>query len=452
MEYVTVLNIAILTLDIRAWYRRPDSIYLFFKFCFSLIIGFGILFLQLMNATVGYKFVLPDLGGMELCYLIGYVGIITGSRLGIWTYLLLTGSQRPGIALPFGEPEAVRGRYGLYSLGIISMLAVVLYVGVTGFSFGQGSYEARYEDAQGMGIILRLFPAFLPFAAYKLTVAKSPREFWRSALVLVGFTFVMLIALEGYRQLMISAALLTVIIALKRKYVPLWVQLAIAVSALPALVSLSFLRYGGEVQAAGFTDPLTRIFYYIQGDLFPLDAPIRIIQWCDIRDCPGLEVFWNHLTLLVPRFLWPDKPAILLDAAGYYTQIVIAYNRALTLSATIIGEGFLIGSFGAIFAICVISGWLARILSVWMDRSTGMIKFILLANVPMGFFWVREGLENGILRTIFILAFLGIGTLTAPITKAILSAVPIRPRATRGGNRNVIPSVPAPNRPSPSPT
>jgi|GEM_PF-3081453 WzyE protein. len=423
MEFLTGLNVIIFLYDAVAFYRKPDSIYLFLKLCFSFIIGVGVLFLQVMVATVGYKFEVRDLEVIQQLFLLGYLALVSGA----WVTSKAAGLMMPSTrrAPQFAQGPSARGskltQSGLHALALASLFSVAAYVALNGLSFGQGSYEDRYKDAQGMGILLRLFPAFLPYAAYRLVVAKDRSEFIRVAAVAMLFTGFMYIALEGYRQILIAALLITLVIALKRRFLPAPLVAVTALLALPGVIGLSFLRYIGESSAVTFQDPIVAAFYYTQGDLFPIDAPLRTFWWCSARECPGWGPFLNHFTHLIPRAIWPEKPDIQFDAAGYYTQVIIGYYRNVTLSSTIFSEAIMIGGYWAVPMFMFVSGVLAKLFSIWADRATGIMRFILLSNVYIGFFWIREGLENGLLRIIFAVIFLLIALLLAPLVATLPS-------------------------------
>jgi len=417
MEYLSVLNVVLLLRDGKAFYRDPTSTLEFLRFCLSFIIGFGIVFLQLMDATVGYKFQVMDLDVIQGMYLTGYASLLIGSLAGA---LFLRLFPKRIVPIPFGAPEQVSpaAKTALYSLATLSVAAVMVYVAVTGLSFGSSSYESRYTDAQGMGILLRLFPAFLPFLTYRLCIAKTRAEYVRVSVVGLLYTAFMYIALDGYRQILIAAFCLTLLLGLKRGYFKGWVLIGCFVAMVPALVGLSFLRYSGDEGGATFTDPIIAALYYLQGDLFPIDAPLRTYWWCHYNECPGATPFMSHFLHLVPRFLWPEKPDILLDSAGYYTQVIVGYSRMVTLSSTILSEAIMIGGLGAVPLIFFFSGFLARAFTILTERANGALKFILLSNVWIGFFWIREGLENGLLRIFFAFVFFAMGVLIAAVFRS----------------------------------
>ena len=109
----------------------------------------------------------------------------------------------------------------------------------------------------------------------------------------------------------------------------------------------------------------------------------------------------------IPRVVLPDKPEIMLDSAGYYTQIVLDYPRAVTRSSTIVSEGLMIyGSLGVI-AICFVSGLFSRTLDYVMSSSqTTALYYIFYSQIYMAFFWIREGFQNGLYRVIIMLVLL----------------------------------------------
>ena len=413
MAAVYFINLFLMALDARDAIRCPRSIYIFTRLFYSLVIGCGILFVDLMSRTVGYKFVIRDLAVLEAYFLSGYALIRIGSALirflslAVQRFLLPRRHGRAGIA---ESPFALRGAQ---ALAMLSILSLTVYVGINGFSFGSSSYTQRYTDAAGMGLIILFFPAALPYAAYILTKAPSRISFASAALILLLYNLVIFFVLHGYRQILIGSTLLVVMIALSRNFIGAR-HVALAGVTLPLLsIGLSFLRYSGE-SASPFVSSLEAAMYYIQGDIFPVDAPLRIMQYCSYSDCPGPSVVMNHLYKFVPRQIWPDKPAILMDSAGYYTQAIIGYGRFLTLSATILGEAILLDNLAFFVILMVLTGGVTRLLSEISDSTAGtLIYYVLISNLYMGFFIVREGLAEGVNRIIVIVVYYIIGLFCA---------------------------------------
>jgi oligosaccharide repeat unit polymerase len=385
-----------------------------------------------MEAVVGYKFELRDLDVIEYYYLAGYTSILLGGAAFSGVKFAL-GNAMQGSVVSRGQAQETSKmtQHALYGLATASFLSMMLYTLQHGITFGSRGYESRYEDAAGNGIFLILFPTFLPLMAFGLSNAKSKSVYVSYSLIALLWAFWTFLILNGYRQILIATILLIAIVAIKRKYLSSRSILALGCTVLPAfVVGLSFLRYVGEASNSPFASNMQAAFYYIQGDLFPVDAVLKSYWYCNYVNCPGSSVIYNHLLRFIPRAIWTDKPDFMLDAAGYYTRAVVGYERNVTLSPTIVGEAILAGGWNTFLIITFAAGFITQLCTAWLNRSVGVFKYLLLANVYMGFFWVREGFSNGIYRIIAIFLFYAMGVILAPFVGSILEVLrpPTKPR------------------------
>jgi hypothetical protein len=413
-----LINGPLLALSARRFARAPLSFYAIFELSFHFVLGIGIPFLQLMNDTIGYKFSVDELPLVELQYLLGCI-VIIATR---WLWLRIEYSPRPAHAPP---SEALPA--SLYVLAGLSAVSLIAFAANAGVSFGTQSYTIRYDNSSGQGLLLLFFPAFLPLTAYLLLQARSRLRFCAVALGALIYSGLTTIVLSGYRQLLIAAVMLVLTIGIVRRiFPPIKTLLGGAIGAMALLIGLSFVRYSGEYSSP-FGSTGQAAMYYVQGDLFPIDAIIRTREYCSSNLCPGISVFFQHLLLhFAPRFLWSDKPQFALDAAGFYTRIIVGYPRNVTLSATVAGEGILVaGTVGYTIILCL-SVLLTSILDRCSQRTSGFARYVLASQSYLGFFLVREGLEDAVARTIVTFIYIVIGIFAA----AILTAAPRSRRTT----------------------
>ena len=419
------INFILFGLEAAFFIRSPYSIWNFLRFCYALILGVGINFVVLMDEFVGYKFRLYDLDVIQRYYLLGYGCMWIGFAA---TYFFIRSIREIGSFNPstsgqkFLQSQRVT-KHGLRWLMALSVFASLAYLAKTGLSFGQGSYQSRYNDAEGSGIFLLFIPAFLPWAAYILNRAEKKIEFYIISLMVLAYAAGTFVLLHGYRQLLIASILLTIVLGVRKGILNRGVIL-IAIARYPIIViGLTFIRYASE-QSTPFADQFTASLYYIQGDLFPIDAPLRTYWFCHDGGniCPGFQVFSDHLTKFLPRVFFPDKPLIAMDAAGFYTQQIVGYGRQLTLSSTILSEALMMQSIVKFSAIFVASGVICAGLQAFLRYSSGrtILFYVVLSNLYMGFFWVREGLEDALNRLIIMGVYVVIGFVAGRIHDAVV--------------------------------
>ncbi len=306
--------------------------------------------------------------------------------------------------------------YGLLGLAMLSFLSVTIFAAVNGTSLGQTSYESRYEASQGMGFLTLFFTAFLPYMIYRLYKVKNSKT-PRTSIAKISFCFILYgvfiyVILNGYRQILMAQLLLVVIFALSLKLVSRKTfYIGIFVLFPVFLTALAFIRYLGE-DGGVFSSPMEAAFYYVQGDLFPVDAILKTKVYLETHVAPGMSVFFEHFLRLVPRFLYPEKPEFLNNASGYYTNVIVGYERGVTLSPTLVSEGLLVSGYLGVFIILFCSAILCRVYDLVLFNTKSTLVFcVFLSFVYMGFFIVREGLQAGAYRIIVMLVFLCIAWL-----------------------------------------
>lgn len=396
--HITAATSIWLTFD--RFYKDPFSIFNFSALCYSIILLGGISVVLLSDSAFGYKM---PISGLRWVFVDAALGLLAMQLIHSALTLLFPHRSESSRALSSAN------YFALATLAALSIGSLLLFAAANGISLGQTDYEHRYEAARGWGPLIIFFPAFLPFFFYRVSQSQGLAGFlwWSTAITLVGLGtyFVM----SGYRQVLIGAVILCCCVAIERKYIKKWHFLPGIGLFFSLLIALSFLRYAGDsAGSSAFDNPWIAAFYYIQGDVFPVDAPLKIREFYAAHtDPPGLDVVLNHLFKLVPRAFWPDKPLILLDAAGFYTQHVVGYARGVTLSPTVLGEGYLVGGTAGFYFAVLCGSALAWL----MDRMRLMSSagFYLFGSfIYGGFFFIREGFSELLLRALFAVAFFGI--------------------------------------------
>jgi oligosaccharide repeat unit polymerase len=379
------------------FHRDPFSIFRFSAFCYAVVLLGGVSVVLIGDALFGFKMPINSIRLIFVDCLIGLL-IIHAARAG----MALVFGNRPAGAVALQSDQ----RWAMGALAAISVLSITIFAAANGVSFGQTDYEYRYEAARGWGPLIMLMPAFLPFAFYAIFNSKSFLSYVVISLSAMAIGLFTYFVLSGYRQIFIGTVIATCCVAMHRNYIKIWHLIPGLAAFFAFIIGLSFLRYSGDSGAADFDSIGIAAFYYIQGDVFPIDAPMKIREYYDFFGTPpGVDVMFNHILKIVPRALWHDKPLILLDAAGFYTQHVVGYARGVTLSPTMLGEGYLVGGSIAFYVSCLLGSAVLYLLDLFRTRGGRAAFYFVGSCVYGGFFFVREGFSELVLRAFFILAF-----------------------------------------------
>jgi antigen polymerase len=401
-KMIYIINFLIFFFDFNFLKNRPFSLFVISFFCFQLIVGVGVPFVELMDRLVGYKMPLNGLFTVELYYLTFSVVFL----LTFWVMGLLFESA----GVDFQAKNLTRDPYdkpALMCLAIFAAACAFLYIAMTGLNFGSSGYESRYEEARGVGFLIIFFPAFMPFMVSKFIDIDKKGDYFRNIFLWVLVGFFTYVVLQGYRQILIAVILFIGLFLLNRNFFSTKVLFLGVFLLMPlVLVGLSFLRYAGESDSA-FSSPLEAAFYFIQGDLFPVDAILKTSIYLEQYSAPGMSVFWEHFYRFIPRFIMEDKPEILMNAAGFYTLEIVGYSRGVTLSPTILSEGLMVsGGVSGIVFLAFFSGLFCFFYDYVLRTTKKYSVYVFqLSFLYMGFFIIREGLQAGLYRVFLVCIF-----------------------------------------------
>lgn len=396
-----ILNVGGVVYFARNFYFNHFSWYSFALFCYALMFLGGYSLISIFDHYYGYKM---PIWNLDLIYVDSLVGLFLMILSGLVLRKKKVNISSPMFVNVYGEVRALK------ILGVLSGTAIFTYIAANGLSIGAEDYSYRYDTSRGWGGVILFFPAFLPVCCYYLFSAEGKVQYAKRAFFMLLIGLLTFIVMSGYRQIFIAVALSIGVIAIHKKYVSLSMFFYGIIAGLCFLVFLSFVRYLGD---SGDTplDFVETLFYYIQGDVFPIDAPLKIYEYYQgVNDNPGWDVFAAHFSKLIPRFIWSDKPMLLSNAAGYYTMEVAEYARSVTLSPTVMGEAYLIGGRVYFYLIMLFAGVTLRFVDIMLEKTKSQLVFFsLLSFQYAGFFFVREGVSELLMRIFVISIFIGIG-------------------------------------------
>src|SRR4249919_2222708 len=266
-----ILNILIASFGLLYYAKRPFSWFRLGLASYSLMFFGGISLIVAMDETFGYKMPIDGLVGIVFVDAVIGLGILLGVKLAYGRMFPTT--RAPKELLP---PLKQASRIGLIALAAVSLASLLLFIAANGISVGNVDYEYRYDASRGWGLAILFFPAFLPLSYYLLTRADSLGRFVVVSIATLAVGALTYVALSGYRQILVGAALIITGIAFQRGYLKRWHVLPGVFLLFCTLIALSFARYAGDRGGTEFAEKWQAGFYYLQGDVFPVDAPLRI--------------------------------------------------------------------------------------------------------------------------------------------------------------------------------
>jgi hypothetical protein len=246
-----------------------------------------------------------------------------------------------------------RGQLGGWFEVVGELCGLLLYLvpAIAGSVLAKRSqYTVLQITIVGLGLVFTLFYGF----------SSGTRNVFVIYLVLFLGSYVLFKPRIGWRYVTCLACLTAAVLYLAAYYMLQFREVGLAY----------YLESGGR--AAG----LAKETLFIDNNLPVISRLTEIFP--DTIQYLGLEVVYYAILRPVPRALWPGKPE------GLSVEIADALNEhGVTLSATFVGEAYMMGGYLAILAVGLVLGWLCG----WWNRfGRDLRSNVNVALYASGFF------------------------------------------------------------------
>jgi len=325
----------ILTLTWREFRRVRFNFHLFFTLLFLLTFYFGfpltsVLVFRFDVAVVPATFLLQALLAATSFYAIYYVSYKV--RL------------RPASAAP-RKPWLVMDRVETHLTCLL--LALVAIGTVTVFFMHNGlllfrlsAYNQIFSSEVSGVALKRFFYFFIPAMLIRYFLNPTQRQWLLFLLVTVAFGLLTYALVGGTRANIIIAFALFLFIGITRGWITLWMLAGAGAMAICGMFWLALRRYNLDVAGA----EAFYTFLYLTRDTFsPWENLALLLQNYDKIDFQGLAPLWRDFYVFIPGWLWPDRPAAILNSANYFTWEVLNNHSGLAISPTLLGSLLIMG-------------------------------------------------------------------------------------------------------------
>ncbi len=260
------------------------------------------------------------------------------------------------------------------------------------------TYNDRLTANTGGGLSIILMYAYIP-ALILIYISKPSKISLIICLLLSVFCgLIYYVVIGGSRNVLAAGIFSLIYLALYFKHITKKFLALIIVCGVFTLMILELYRYANNI-----TDAINfimnggmEVILFAFESFSPMHAVININEALDKRliEPQYLSTFFNEFSIIIPRFLWEDKPINVLNNGYFYTTEVLSLDTNLTMSPTFLGTSLIM--FGSWFY--WVGGFISGVILFVFDRSFSHSsnlywKIILLSSVGYLFFWVRDGFE-----------------------------------------------------------
>lgn len=317
---------------------------------------------------------------------------------------------RSAPAAPRSLPLTMTRLEALLTCGLLALVALVtaaVFFANNGLLlFKLSSYSQIFSrDVAGVAL-KRFFYFFIPAMLMWYFLHQTRRAWLIFLLTTVAFGGLTYLLVGGTRANIIIAFALFLFIGLQRGWIAWWMLAAAGGGGIVAMFWLALKRYGLDVKG----EEAFYTFLYLTRDTFsPWENLAMLWQHLDQITLQGLAPIVRDFYVFIPAWLWPERPALVLNSANYFTWEVLNYHAGLAISPTLLGSLLIMGGpllipAGAIAVGLLIKGFdgLYRYGRQAENRYlSAVLQAFCFGAVFNLIVLVREGLDAFVSRVVF---------------------------------------------------
>lgn len=312
------------------------SFYSIYSSCYWLVMFFGVI--VYINLYVNYQFKPLEFNIINETLLLSLLGLLVFNLAYFFSFPI--NFRVKGLKV-----SKLTVRYFSVLCLFFSGLAVLGFVVKNGglvLLKGNG-YEDRLTSNLGAGMFTIFFPLFIPAYAMLLLIEPSKRQwvkYFASGLIFGLLTF---LAIGGARMNLAIFICVFLIIGYVLKYIKLK---TLIISPFVIMILMTVLVYFRESDNGNQNSFF--FWIYLMNSFSPFDSFYHIYNYYNEGGMiPGLSVVWQQFYLLMPRFIFEDKPEVIMNVGNFFTKEILGFQSNLTMSPTINGSFILVaGKFG----------------------------------------------------------------------------------------------------------
>lgn len=247
-------------------------------------------------------------------------------------------------------------------------------------------YEARLESNLGGGLFTIFFPMFILGLSILFYLKPSRLNWYKLFIIGISIGSLIFVAIGGARMNIALFICVFVVVGYKYNIIPKSIFFLSPFVIVCLLTGMAFLRDSGNAD-----DKVFIFLIYLMNSFSPFDALNNINDYyLNGGLLPGFTVIYQQTLLLLPRFIFPDKPEMIMNVGNFYTQEILNYKSNLTMSPTINGSYILVGGYSALAIGSFLLGKFIR----FLDRQLYYKGFFCVNNNQQPQVCFRAGLYS----------------------------------------------------------
>ncbi|UMB76587.1 ECA oligosaccharide polymerase [Dickeya fangzhongdai] len=310
-----------------------------FNVLFSLLYLLTFYFGFPLTALLTFRFGVETASPLNLL-----LALLSATAFYVIYYVSYKTRLRSAPAAPRSLPLTMTRLEAFLTCGLLALVALVtaaVFFANNGLLlFKLSSYSQIFSrDVAGVAL-KRFFYFFIPAMLMWYFLHQTRRAWLIFLLTTVAFGGLTYLLVGGTRANIIIAFALFLFIGLQRGWIAWWMLAAAGGGGIVAMFWLALKRYGLDVKG----EEAFYTFLYLTRDTFsPWENLAMLWQHLDQITLQGLAPIVRDFYVFIPAWLWPERPALVLNSANYFTWEVLNYHAGLAISPTLLGSLLIMG-------------------------------------------------------------------------------------------------------------
>ncbi|AIN47090.1 ECA oligosaccharide polymerase [Candidatus Palibaumannia cicadellinicola] len=297
---------------------------------------------------------------------------------------------------------------------LISLGTLIVFFIHNGFLLFRLHAYSQIFSSEVSDVVLKRFFYFFILAQLLTYFLNPTRRNWLwflvSTIVFGIFTYMVM---GGTRANIIVAFTLFLLIGLQRCWINRWILVLAGLIAVTAMFLLALKRYSLNING---TEAFYTFLYLTRDTFSPWENLALLLQNYQHIDFQGFTPIVRDFYVFIPKWLWPEKPSLVLNTANYFTWQILNNYSGLAISPTLIGSLVVMGGVSFIPLGAIVVGFIVKGFDIVYKYGklagnryhASLLQTFCFGTVFHMIVLAREGLDAFFSRLVFFCLIFGI--------------------------------------------
>lgn len=294
-------------------YRKTQISFVFFGFVFIFITHFlgyaTILFRdQDLFDESNYRYAIENASHYSFFCLVIYFNVVYFFSGKVYFPLTVYSSEQSDFFL----------KIAIVVMYLFSALSLLIYFFNNGVSWSSvGDYGDRLDSNAGNGFLLINMIAFIPATILMILRSEKKSTALYGVMFCIIFGGLYFFIVGGSRNILFSGLFTVILISYFKNYISRRMLFFYTLGMISSISWLMIVRYNVILDGINVTSVLSMLTSYFGDSVSPVDYQSIAVNYVSNNNSfmSHPELFINQFSSFVPRFIWPDKPIVVMNSS-----------------------------------------------------------------------------------------------------------------------------------------